>query len=227
MLGLALLISAGIGAIAGGIQGYADYQEAENKRTLIDKQIGMQNEQLRQTKLSNAYGALNTASSMALSNEIQKDGIDSMVRSYNTQIDSYANQATRNVGAYRARIATTGFRRSGSNLSALNNAKFDVASQLTLANENLRSNRISSGASAMSAQSQYMSNLQGYKMNVSNAIASNNLTIEYMKEQRKQIGHENVVNSIASGSMFGFAEGALSYVGGAVSNNDLDFEGWK
>jgi hypothetical protein len=223
----ALLVSAGIGLVSGAISGASNKKKADQQRELLDKQKEQQKLQLDQTKASNRQNALDTSSYFTLNTAYSTENLESELSEYENQVNLYASQAQRSVGSANASTALTGFRRSGSNLNAVKNTQSDVLSQMKSVYSNIQQTRLSNGQSLVNMQTNAMSNLAGYKQNVTNAIDSYNAQIDYLNLQRDQLGYENGWSIVKDAGM-GALSGATSYVtGGLVSNgNPLKKSNW-
>ena len=219
----ALLVSAGIGAIVGGIEGAQNYEKAQQQRDLIDLQKKAQQAQLERSKATYRQNALDTSSYLTLSTNASAENLDSELSEYENQVNLYASQAQRSVGSANASTAQTGFRRSGSNLNAVKNTQSDVLSQMKSVYSNIQQTRISNGQSLVSTQTNAMSNLAGYRKNVSDAMATTQEQINYLNEQRDQLGYEDLGTSIWKGIGLGAASGTVNYLSGRLSDGDKMF----
>lgn len=234
MLGLSLLISAGIGLATGAISGYAKQEQANNQRDLNNDRIAQINLNSEQTRYNNVMNALSASSAYELTKQTTKDNIGSMIDGYNSQLDSYANQAERSVGSYRAGMATTGFRNSGSNMNALTNAQYDARSSMNQMYNNIRQTLVSNGASNMTAFSNYSNNMAGYRTAIAQNLASNQMQIDYINKQSKQLGYDGekflglTVDAWKDAGLSAVESAGSYYSGQLAKGGDAwKWEGWK
>ena len=218
----ALLVSAGIGLASGLVSGLSNKAKADQQRELLDKQKEQQKLQLNQTKASNRQNALDTSSYFTLNTAYSTENLESELSEYENQVNLYASQAQRSVGSANASTAQTGFRRSGSNLNAVKNTQSDVLSQMKSVYSNIQQTRLSNGHSLVNMQTNAMSNLAGYKQNVTNAIDSFNAQIDYLNLQDAQLGYENGWDVVKDAGM-GALNGVVSYFGGRLNDGDKVF----
>lgn len=222
----ALLISAGIGLASGAISGFSNREKAEQQRELLEAQQEQRRLQLEQTKATNRQNALDTASYFTLNTAYATDSLGSEIAEYENQVNLYASQAQRNVGSANASLAQTGFRRSGSNLSSVRNAQSDVLSQMKSVYYNIQQSRLSNGQSMANMQTNAMSNLAGYRQNVSQAIDSTNKQIDYLTMQGDQLGYKDGSWGwdVLKDAGMGMLGGATSYITGGLSSSGNPFQ---
>ena len=213
----ALLVSAGIGLASGLVSGLSNKKKADQQRELLDQQKKTQEAQLARAKEGYRQNALDTSSYFTLNTAYSTENLESELAEYENQVNLYASQAQRSVGSANASTALTGFRRSGSNLNAVKNTQSDVLSQMKSVYSNIQQTRLSNGQSLVNMQTNAMSNLAGYKKNVSDAMASTQEQIDYLKLQDDQLGYKDGwsgVWDIAKDAGLGALSGATSYVTG-------------
>lgn len=210
----ALIVSAVVGLASGAIQGAQNRMKAEQQRELLKQQ-------LEQTKATNRQNALDTSSYLTLNTAYATNSLNSEIAEYENQVNLYASQAQRSVGSANASTAQTGFRRSGSNLNAVKNAQSDVLSQMKSVYSNIQQSRLSSGQSMVQMQTNAMSNLAGYRQNVTHAIQSVELQSQQLGYQDDSWGWD-----VLKDAGIGMLGGATNYVtsGLADNGNPLDFK---
>ena len=210
----ALIVSAVVGLASGAIQGAQNRMKAEQQRELLKQQ-------LEQTKATNRQNALDTSSYLTLNTAYATNSLNSEIAEYENQVNLYASQAQRSVGSANASTAQTGFRRSGSNLNAVKNTQSDVLSQMKSVYSNIQQSRLSSGQSMVQMQTNAMSNLAGYRQNVTQAIQSVELQSQQLGYQDDSWGWD-----VLKDAGIGMLGGATNYVtsGLADNGNPLDFK---
>lgn len=170
-LTMALLVSAGLSLAGGLIRGSAQNEADRNKQKEIELQ-------LQQTKQTNSYNALASASQNLLSTQMNARNIDSQLAGFNAQIDQYASQATQATGALGARAGMTGFRNSGANMNAYANQIQSNKFNISYLNSNISNSMNQIGASNVDQFNSYSSRMAGYKMNIDQAIESRDLQVK-------------------------------------------------
>lgn len=210
----ALIVSAVVGLASGAIQGAQNRMKAEQQRELLKQQ-------LEQTKATNRQNALDTSSYLTLNTAYATNSLNSEIAEYENQVNLYASQAQRSVGSANASTAQTGFRRSGSNLNAVKNTQSDVLSQMKSVYSNIQQSRLSSGQSMVQMQTNAMSNLAGYRQNVTQAIQSVELQSQQLGYQDDSWGWD-----VLKDAGIGMLGGATNYVTSGLANNGnpLDFK---
>lgn len=210
----ALIVSAVVGLASGAIQGAQNRMKAEQQRELLKQQ-------LEQTKATNRQNALDTSSYLTLNTAYATNSLNSEIAEYENQVNLYASQAQRSVGSANASTAQTGFRRSGSNLNAVKNTQSDVLSQMKSVYSNIQQSRLSSGQSMVQMQTNAMSNLAGYRQNVTQAIQSVELQSQQLGYQDDSWGWD-----VLKDAGIGMLGGVTNYVTSGLANNGnpLDFK---
>ena len=210
----ALIVSAVVGLASGAIQGAQNRMKAEQQRELLKQQ-------LEQTKATNRQNALDTSSYLTLNTAYATNSLNSEIAEYENQVNLYASQAQRSVGSANASTAQTGFRRSGSNLNAVKSTQSDVLSQMKSVYSNIQQSRLSSGQSMVQMQTNAMSNLAGYRQNVTQAIQSVELQSQQLGYQDDSWGWD-----VLKDAGIGMLGGATNYVTSGLANNGnpLDFK---
>lgn len=210
MLLTGLLVAGAIGAVAGGIKGWA--QNEADKNTV--KELKLQRAQAQEAGANNI---LDQRSSLVLNNYLTADSIGSEIDAYNLQLNQLAMQSAQSYGSTVAQSAQTGFRNSGANANGQRMQETANKFNSTYLTSQLNAQRTASGASQMSMQSSTLSAINGYRMNISQAVKTADMKI-------KNIGAEN--NYFLSGRMWtdvglGAVDGALSYAGSTSSINEM------
>ncbi len=207
----ALIVSAVVGLVSGTVQGVENREKAKQQRELLKQQ-------LEQTKATNRQNALDTSSYLTLNTAYATDSLNSEIAEYENQINLYASQSQRNIGSANASTALTGFRLSGSNLNAVKNSQSDILSQMKSVYSNIQQSRLSSGQSLANMQTNAMSNLAGYKQNVSHAIQSVELQSEQLGYQDGTWGWD-----VLKDAGIGMLGGASTYVANRLGSGDKMF----
>ena len=211
-LTVALLVSAGMSIAGGLIKGYAQNEADKNRQKEIDLQ-------LTQTKQSNAYNALASASQNLLATQMNARQIDSQIAGFNAQIDQYATQATQATGALNARAGMTGFRNSGSNMNAVANQAQSNRFNISYLNSNIANSMNQMGASSVDQFNSYSSRMAGYKMNIDQAIASRNLQVENLGVAENYAFSKRMWSDVATSAINWGISTASSWAGSEMADS--------
>lgn len=209
LIGLTL---GGIGAIASG---YAQNEKDKQQRDAYELQ-------LEQEKKSNAINAINTASQKQLDNFETENSIDRMMNDYNNQLKALSEQSTLSLGQAKAKSASTGFRNNGSNSNLEASVERQNRYQINSATSSMMNNLISSGYNNMQNQSSVSNALQGYRLNIDNAIATTRMNVNNLGVAENYWGSGRSWGDFGLGAL----NGTVNFVGSNANSIGTDIANW-
>lgn len=195
---ISALVSVGMNIVGNLIGGFA--QNSADRKTKENYEL-----QLDQLKRGYAQNALDSASYNTQRNYADAQMLTSQIEGFNSQLDMYTQQAMQSNGSVRSASAMTGFRNNGANANAVNMQQKSGVFNISYLKNQLNANALSTGYSAMGTQNQYMSAMEGFKLNVGNAVQNTG----------KQISDLGVANN------YFFSKRMLGDVGTAFLNTGM------